>query len=109
LKLFQSKGRNNYSLNPDDLVEEISGEEIIKLEKYSDLLNEFYRIIIQKDIERLGNNIQLILDYYYLRETVINHFISDKYKDDNDKRHDYMRVADGLFRVNFEENESIYD
>ena len=85
LKLLQSEGRINYLSNPDEFGEEITDGEKINLEKFSDLTDEFNRIIIQKDLELLCNNIQNILDYYYLREIVLNKYISDKYKDDNDK------------------------
>jgi len=107
LKLFQSEGRNNYLSNPDEFGEEITDGEKINLEKFLDLTDEFNRIIIQKDLELLGNNIQRILDYYYLREIVLNQYISDKYKDDNDKRHLYIRVADYLLGANFKTSESI--
>ena len=107
LKLLQSEGRNNYLSNPDEFGEEITDGEKINLEKFSDLTDEFHRIIIQKDLELLCNNIQNILDYYYLREIVLNKYISDKYKDDNDKRHLYIRVADYLLRTNLKTSESI--
>jgi len=47
------------------------------------------------------------LDYFYFGEIIINQYISDKYKNDNNKRHLNIRLADYLLRVQFEQNESI--
>ena len=101
---------NNYNLlNPADIGEEITAEESINLEEVSDLNNIFFININQKDIDRLDNDINLILEYFYFQELFINQYISDMYKDDNDKRHLYIRIADYSLRVQFEENESIED
>ena len=69
----------------------------------------FQKLLIKKILihQVLGNNIQKILDYFYFGEIIINQYISDKYKNDNDKRHLNIRLADYLLRVQFEENESI--
>ena len=100
----------NYNLlNPADIGEEITTEESINLEEVSDLTNIFFKNINQKDIDRLDNDINLILEYFYFQELFINQYISDMYKDDNDKRHLYIRIADYSLRVQFEENESIED
>ena len=101
---------NNYNLlNPADIGEEITTKESINLEEVSDLTNIFVKNINQKDIDRLDNDINLILEYFYFQELFINQYISDMYKDDNDKRHLYIRIADYSLRVQFEENESIED
>ena len=106
-KIIQSEESKNNLLNPNNFREEISHGEKIKLEEFKDLTDEFSKIIIQRDIDLLGNNIQRILDYFYFGEIIINKYISDKYKNDNDKRLLNLRIADYLLRVQFEENESI--
>ena len=106
-KIIQFEESKNNLLNPNDFGEEMSHGEKINLEEYKDLTDEFSKIINQKDIDTLGNNIQKILDYFYFGEIIINQYISDKYKNDNDKRHLNIRLADYLLRVQFEENESI--
>ena len=106
-KIIQFEEGKNNLLKPNDFGEEISHGEKINLDEYKDLTDEFNKIIIQKDIDLLGNDIQRILDYFHFGEIIINQYISDKYKNDNNKRHLNIRLADYLLRVQFEQNESI--
>jgi len=57
-KIIQFEEGKNNLLNPNDFWEEISHGEKINLDEYKDLTDEFNKIIIQKDIDLLGNNIQ---------------------------------------------------
>ena len=79
----------------------------IKLEEYMDLLDKFSSIFKQEEIDKLKNNYQLLLEYFFLRELMIEEYISDKFKTNDNRRHLNLRLADYLLRINFEENEAI--
>jgi len=101
--------KKNNSSNEANLEEGFEDDEKIDIKEFSDLTDEFFSIFIQKDIEQLNNDIKLILDYFYFRELLINQYISTKYKNNDKKRHLNIRLVDYLLRVQFEENESIYE
>ena len=103
---FEEDKKKNSS-NEANLGEGIEDDEKIDIKEFSDLTDEFVSIFIQKDIEQLNNDIKLILDYFYFRELLIDQYIDDKYKNNDNKRHLSIRLADYLLRVQFEENESI--
>ena len=79
----------------------------IKFEEYKDLLDKFSSIFKQEEIDKLKNNYQLLLEYFFLRELMIEEYISDKFKTNDNRRHLNLRLADYLLRINFEENEAI--
>ena len=79
----------------------------IKLEEYSDLLDKFTSLFKQEEINNLKNNFQILIEYFYLRELMIEEYISDKFKLNDNKRHLNSRLTDYLLRINFEENEAI--
>ena len=79
----------------------------IKLEEYSDLLDLFSSLFKQEEIEKLKNNYQILLEYFFLREKKIEDYISKKFKTNDNKRHLNLRLADYILRINFEGNEAI--
>ena len=87
--------------------ERIDNDEKIDIKEYSDLIDEFFSIFIQEDIDQLNNNKKIILDYFYYGELLIEQYITNIYKNNDNKRHLNIRLADYLLRVQFEENESI--
>jgi hypothetical protein len=94
---MSNKNDNDYELD----------DKKIKLEEYSDLLDKFSTLFKQEEIDKLKNNYQILLEYFFLREFLIEEYISDKYKTNDNKRHLNLRLADYLLRINFEENEAI--
>ena len=106
MKLMKFKKDNKNDIFADDDEED---DKKINIEDYNDLLNEFYRVFIQKEIDLLNNDIKNTIEYFYLRELMVKNYISDKYKFNDNKRHSYLRVLDYLLRVQFEGNEAIKD
>ena len=104
MKLMKFKKDNKNDLFADDDEED---DKKINIEDYNDLLNEFYLVFIQKEIDLLDNDIKNTIEYFYLRELMIKNYISEKYKFNDNKRHSYLRVLDYLLRVQFEGNEAI--
>ena len=49
------------------------------------------------------------MDYFYLRELIIEEYINEKYKNNTFKRHSNLRIADYFLRILFEENSSTYE
>ena len=82
---------------------------MINLEEYNDLLNEFNSYCNQTELDLLNNDIKFILEYFYLRELIIEDHINEKYKNNTSKRHSNLRIADYFFRTLFEENSSTYE
>ena len=99
IKIMSNKNDDDYELD----------DKKINLEEYSDLLDKFSSLFKQKEIDNLKNNYQILLEYFFLREFLIEEYISDKYKTNDNKRHLNLRLADYLLRINFEENEAIKD
>ena len=89
---FDEDKKNNLS-NEMSFGERIEDDEKLDLNEYSDLIDKFFSIFIQKEIDQLNNDIKTILDYFYLRELQIEQYITDKYHDDK-KRHLNIRLAD---------------
>ena len=87
--------------------EKIENDEKINIKEYSDLIDEFSAIFLQDDINKLNNDKKIILDYFYIGELQIERYITNIYNNNDNKRHLYIRIADYLLRVQFEENESI--
>ena len=89
-----------------DLGEGMENDEQINLKEFSDLIDEFCSLFIQEELNQLNNDMKIILNYFYFRELLIDHFITEKYKDNDNKRHLNIRLDDYLLRVLFEENVS---
>ena len=106
IKLMKFQKENRQDIFADEDLEE---DKKIFIEDYNDLLNEFYRVIHQEEIDLLNNNIKNIIEYFYLRELKMRNFISEKYKFNDNKRHSYLRVLDYFLRVQFDGNEAIKD
>ena len=104
IKLMKFKKDNKNDIFADDYEED---DKKINIEDYNDLLNEFYRLFIQKEIDLLDNDIKNTIEYFYLRELMLKNYISEKYKFNDNKRHLYLRLLDYLLRVQFEGNEAI--
>ena len=100
MKLMKFKKDNKNDLFTDDDEED---DKKINIEDYNDLLNEFYHVFIQKEIDLLDNDIKNTIEYFYLRELMVKNYISDKCKFSNNKRHSYLRVLDYLLTVNLKE------
>jgi hypothetical protein len=100
------KNNTTYDVN---FGEGIENDEKIDIKEYSDLTNEFFSIFIQEDLDQLNNNNnkKIILDYFYYGELLIEQYITNKYKNNDNKRHLNLRLADYLLRFQFEKNESI--
>jgi len=99
--------KKNKTTNEANLGEGFENDEKIDLKEYSDLTEEFFSIFIQEDIDQLKNDIKIILDYFYFGELLIESYITNLYKTNDNKRHLNIRLADYLLRVQFEENKSI--
>lgn len=91
----------------EDKNEQIENDEKINIKEYSDLIGVFYFNFKQEDIDILNDDKKKILNYFYLRESKIETYINNKYKNNDNKRHLNIRLADYLLRVQFRENESI--
>jgi len=97
-----------YEQNENDIYEE-DDDKKINLEEYNDLLNEFNSYFNQTELCLLDNDIKFILDYFYLRELIIEEYINEKYKNNSSKRHSNLRIVDYFLRILFEENSSTYE
>ena len=73
---------------------------------YSELQNEFYSINNQNEIEQLNNDTNKIIQYFYLRELLIEDYINQKYKNNDNKRLACLKEANDLFMSQFGENKS---
>ena len=107
IKILNFKKENK----EEDIISEDDDEDIenqkINLGDYTDLLDKFSYIFKQEEIEHLKNNYQFLLEYFYLREIMIEEYISDKFKYNDKQRHLNSKLADYLLRAQFEENEAI--
>ena len=106
LKLKESN-KDWYQQNENDIYKE-DDDKKINLEEYNDLLNEFNTYFNQTELCLLNNDIKFILDYFYLRELIIEEYINEKYKNNTFKRHSNLRIVDYFLRILFEENSSTY-
>ena len=73
---------------------------------YSELQNEFYSINNQNEIEQINNDTNKIIQYFYLRELLIEDYINQKYKNNDNKRLACLKEANDLFMFQFGENKS---
>ena len=97
-------GNSQDLFNYEKEITEEGNESILTQEDYYDLLNEFCSIFDQKEIDQLNNNINMIIQYFYLRGLMIEEYINQKYKNSNNKRKKSIIYADYLFKVQFEQN-----
>lgn len=67
---FDEDKKNNLS-NEINFGKRIEDDEKLDLNEYTDLIDKFFSIFIQKEIDQLNNDIKTILDYFYLRELQI--------------------------------------
>ena len=104
---FKETDKNWYQnqKNQNDIYEE-EDDQKINLEEYTDLLNQFKLYFNQKEFDLLNNDIKNLLDYFYIRELIIENYINEKYKNNTFKRHSNLRIADYFLRILFEENSS---
>ena len=79
----------------------------IKIEEYLDLFKKFASLFKQEEIDKIRNDKKNLIKYFYLREVIIEKYISDRYKLNDNKRHLNLKIADYLLRIQFEENEEI--
>ena len=109
-KIYKLKENDKdwYEQNENDIYEE-DDDKKINLEEYNDLLNEFNSYFNQTELCLLDNDIKFILDYFYLRELIIEEYINEKYKNNSSKRHSNLRIVDYFLRILFEENSSTYE
>ena len=91
--------------NQNDIYEE-EDDQKINLEEYTDLLNQFKLYFNQKEFDLLNNDIKNLLDYFYIRELIIENYINEINKNNTFKRHSNLRIADYFLRILFEENSS---
>ena len=61
----------------------------IKLEEFSDLLDKFTSLFKQEEINNLNNNYKILIKYFYLRELMIEEYISSKFKLDDKKTFEF--------------------
>ena len=108
LKIINFPNNQDLSLNKEnDIYDDEEDESKINFDDYKDLMNEISSVFNQKDMESLNNDIQLILEYFYLREIIVEQSIINKYKNNDNQRHLNLRLADYAIRIQFEENISI--
>ena len=103
---FEEDKKSKLLTKEIDLGEGMENDEQINLKEFSDLIDEFCSLFIQEELNQLNNDMKIILNYFYFRELLIDHFITEKYKDNDNKRHLNIRLDDYLLRVLFEENVS---
>ena len=104
---FEETSEDWYDKNDYDFEEE--NDKKINLEEYTDLSDKFVSEIKQEELESLNNDISKIIEYFYLKELIIEKYINEKYSDNYNKRHLNLRFADYLLRTQFEVNVSISD
>ena len=107
MKLLKFKEQTKIGRIPDRTEDDDIDDKTIKIEEYSDLLNKFSSIFKQEEIDKLKNDYKILIEYFYLRELMIEEYISEKFKLNDNKRHLNLRLADYLLRIQFEENEAI--
>ena len=106
MKLMKFQKDNKQDMFADEDEEE---DKKINIEDYNDLLNEFYRLFVQEEINLLNNDIRNTIEFFYLRELTMKNYISEKFKFNDNRRHSYLRVLDYLLRIQFEGNNAIKD
>ena len=84
-------------------------EKKLDFEEFWDTFALFSSLFKQEEIDKLKNNYQLLLYYFYSRELQIEEYITSKYKLNNNKRILNLRFLDYLIRIEFETNEAIYE
>lgn len=101
------ENNNELSLQNENDIYDGPDNKKINFEEYKDVMDEISSVFNQKDMELLDNDIQLILEYFFLREIIVEEFICDKYKNNDNQRHLNLRLADYAIRIQFEENNAI--
>ena len=109
LKIVQFDENNNeLSLNNENDIYDVDDKKI-KFEEYKDVMDEISSVFNQKEMELINNDIKLIIEYFYLREIIVDQYICDKYKNNDNQRHLNLRLEDYALRIQFDENISIKD
>ena len=90
---------------PDDFLidYDIEEDKKISINNFVDLKEKMESLFIKDEIILINNDIKAILEYYYCKELIIEEFISAKYINNNNKRYTYLRIADYVLRILFED------
>ena len=108
LKVINFPNNQELSLNKEnDIYDNEEYERNINFDDYKEVMDEISSVFNQKEMESLNNDIQLIVEYFYLREIIIEQSIINKYKHNDNQRHLNLRLADYAIRIQFEENIAI--
>ena len=74
-KIVQFDENNNeLSLNNENDIYDVDDKKI-KFEEYKDVMDEISSVFNQKEMELLNNDIKLIIEYFYLREIIVDQYV----------------------------------